>query len=362
MTADMNSLLNAEILICIGSGGVGKTTIAATLGVMAAQQGKRVLVLTIDPSKRLASTLGIEGRTDVVLVPGQNFKGQLYASVIDHKQTFDEFVYRAAENAGSISLADKILKNKLYQQLSTNLSGSQDFTSLEKLYSSVQSKKYDLVILDTPPTQHAIDFLKAPQKLSALFNEKITKWFIDPSGQKKSIFINLLHLGTKQVLKILESLTGSEFITQLIDFFANIEKWQGHLYQRTIEFHRMLTAPTTRFCLVTSFDMAKVKEAEYFVKELKKGGFDLNTIIFNRSFPDWLSQADTDFQNEPMKNLYIQIKDYYLQKNDVFEQFQKQFLAHIHFYKIPDMVQDIADLNGLENVSKFIKKAEGSIL
>ncbi|MGZ3826805.1 MAG: ArsA family ATPase, partial [Bdellovibrio sp.] len=224
----------ARILVCVGSGGVGKTTVAAALGVLAAKEGKKVLVLTIDPAKRLAQTLGIEGSADITKVPGQNFKGELYASVIDHKKTFDDFVARVAKKSESV---EKILKNKLYQQLSTNLSGSQEFTSMEKLYSCYASGEFDLIILDTPPTKHAIDFLHAPQKLSALFSEGVAKWFRDPEGKKAGLFGHLLQTGTRQVLKILETLTGSSFIRELSDFFINIEQWQEQLLNRTVDVH-----------------------------------------------------------------------------------------------------------------------------
>ncbi len=141
----------------------------------------------------------------------------------------------------------KIYKNKLYQQLSTNLSGSQEFTALEKLYSAYESKEFDLIILDTPPTKHAIDFLSSPQKLSVLFSEGVAKWFRDPDGKKSGFFGHLLQAGTKQVLKILETLTGSSFVHELSDFFLNIEQWQEQLLKRTTDVHRMLIAPTTHF-------------------------------------------------------------------------------------------------------------------
>ncbi|MCB0408231.1 MAG: AAA family ATPase, partial [Bdellovibrionales bacterium] len=139
-----------KILVCAGSGGVGKTTVSAALGILAAQQGLRVLVLTIDPAKRLANALGLEVDEipDAVKVPGQNYKGALYAAMVEPKKVFDDFIRKNAPNKGVV---EKLLQNSLYKQLSTTLSGSQEFTSLEMLLSAYQSGKYDLVILDTPP-------------------------------------------------------------------------------------------------------------------------------------------------------------------------------------------------------------------
>lgn len=349
---------DARVLVCVGSGGVGKTTVAASLGVLAAKEGKKVLVLTIDPAKRLAQTLGIEGSKDITKVPGQNFKGELFASVIDHKQTFDDFVRRAAKKSEAVQ---KIFNNRLYQQLSTNLSGSQEFTSLEKLYSCYDSQEFDLIILDTPPTKHAIDFLHAPQKLTALFSEGVAKWFRDPEGKKSGAFGHLIQSGTRQVLKILETLTGSNFIRELGDFFVNIEQWQGQLLKRTVDVHRMLVSPTTHFCLVTSFDQAKLKEAEYFAKEIKKGGYHLRTVVLNRVFPYWLdlrSERSSQKAHQDLVSLYTQMRSYYNQRDLVYQKFEANIRSEARVFRIPDMVKDISDLSGLEELGDLIAVGE----
>lgn len=348
---------DTKVLVCVGSGGVGKTTVAASLAVLAAKEGKRVLVLTIDPAKRLAQTLGIEGTKDITKVPGQNFKGELYASVIDHKKTFDDFVARAAQKSEA---AKKIFENSLYKQLSTNLSGSQEFTSLEKLYTAYESGQYDLIILDTPPTKHAIDFLNAPQKLSALFSEGVAKWFRDPEGKKSGFFGHLLQTGTRQVLKVLENLTGSQFIRELGDFFMNIEQWQGKLLQRTVDVHRMLVSHTTKFVLVTSFDQAKLKEAEYFSREIKKGGYHLDTVILNRIFPTWLDlkAEKKGGPDQALVDLYEQMKSFYNHRDTLYQQFESRMEKEAQVLRIPDLVQDISDLSGLEALSDLIGERE----
>lgn len=336
-----------KVLVCIGSGGVGKTSVAAALGMLAADRGLKVLVLTIDPSRRLATTLGIQGELGVVKVPNQQFKGELYASVIDHQKTFDDFLMKAAHKKIDI---ERILKNPLYQKLSTTLSGSQEFTAMEKLLEMVESEKFDLVILDTPPAQHAKDFLEAPRKISLLFNDKIAKWFRGPDSETTGFFRKMMNQGTVQIFKILEMVTGASFLGQLKDFFGSIYSWQDQLKERTERVHDLLLSEKTHFCLVTSFDEAKIKEAQDLEHEISQGGYHLKTIVINRYFPDWL-KAQKTFRSVEVQKAHEKFLRYYQKREVMFNNFQKTNAQGKVIIKLPEYFEQVQDLKSLEKVA-----------
>ncbi len=349
-------LQNAQVIVCVGSGGVGKTTVSSAIALRAAQMGRKVLVLTVDPAKRLKSTMGLESK-DEAAIQDPSIKGSLEASVIDNKKIFDEFVTRAS---GNPERAQKILKNKLYVQMSTTLSGSQEFTALEKLYSSSESGKYDLIVLDTPPTKHAIDFLEAPQKLSALFNEKITQWFRDPASGEKSFFRSIIQTGTKQVLRALESLTGSEFMRELADFFQSIQQWQGKLEKRIADMHKLLVHPKTHFVLVTSFDEAKLKEAEFFSREIRKSGYQLSNVIINRAYPKGLDLSLKLGGGNELENLYLQYQNYLADREKVYQSFSIRMSGQGQVLMLPELMNPISDLEGVLEMAQNMEEAEGS--
>ena len=331
---------STKTLICIGTGGVGKTTLAASIGVGFANQGKKVLVLTIDPSQRLAQALGIklDGEIHAVKISG---KGELWSCVINHQKTFEYFIRTAAEKNNAA--VEKLLKNRLYLQLSGRLSGSQDFTSLVSLYRHVSGAEYDLVILDTPPSQHTWNFLKAPEKISNLFNEGIAKWFRQIDGEKPGVFKKIINLGTTQVLRALETLTGSQFIKELSAFFQAIQNWQKPLENYVMNCHRLLTSPNTEFLLVTALDPSRLAEAQKLCREIKTQGYKLTSLVINR-VPVWL-KSKTEVDSGRLNEL---LKYYKSLEIDLYARLA-QFKTQLKVYKCFELRQDSENVQSLQN-------------
>lgn len=333
---------NTKTIICIGSGGVGKTTMSASLAVGFANEGKKVLVLTIDPSLRLAQSLGIkpDGELHQVKIDS-TAGGELWSCVIDHKNTFEWFV-RNASSSDAAADVEALLKNRLYQQLSGRLSGSQEFTSLISLYRFVSSGKYDLVILDTPPSQHTWNFLRGPEKISALFNEGVASWFRDSDTEKVGLFKKILNVGTTQVLKALETLTGSHFMKELSSFFKAIQKWQGPLETYIMNCHRLLVANETEFILVTALDSSRITEAQKLSREIQKQGYRLSSVIINR-VPEWANAV-----TQPKSaRVYDLVKYYQSLENDLQSRLNS-FKNSLKVYKCFELRQNSEDVKGLQ--------------
>lgn len=346
----------AKILVCVGTGGVGKTTVAAALGALIAESGKKVLVLTIDPAQRLKTTLGLPESGEIRDILHPRLKGRLAAAVINSKNTFDEFVLRAANQS---ERAKRLLKNKLYIQLSTTLSGSQEFTALEKLYSAHASGEFDLIILDTPPSKHAMDFLKAPGKLSALFHEGVARWFRDPEAGSQGFLRGLFQAGTKQVLKALELLTGSEFMRELADFFTTVQGWQSKLEERAATIRDLLVKPETHFLLVCSYDRAKLIEAQKFSREIRATGHHLKGVVLNRAFPDWLLEMKgREFGRDPAGQLAARWAKYFETRRMNTSVVSEMRKLKIPVYELPEMAGDIRDLEGVFLLVDQMKESE----
>lgn len=351
-------LKSHKILVCAGSGGIGKTTLSASLGVLAADSGLRTLVLTIDPAQRLAQAMGLESQPGVeVAVKGVD---RLSALMIDPRREFDEFVLGSVDNA----IAKGLFKNRLYQQLVSNLNGSQEFTSLLRLLNSVESGRYDLIILDTPPTQNAVDFLKAPDRLYALFQDSVIAWFASRPPEQEGFIRRALGRGTRLVTAALETLTGSVFIHELKDFFNHLTYLQGRVAQVSQRVSQLLHSPQTGFLLITGYDPSKLKGALEFQQDLKDEKLKLCGVVLNRWFPEWARGAsrwpvewnqDTDFQR--LELFHSEFNHYFEGRQESFARFQTQVAGAVPIVKLLEFKQAVQGIEDLRRMGIQIQEA-----
>jgi anion-transporting ArsA/GET3 family ATPase len=282
-------LLERRILVCVGSGGVGKTTTAAALSLAAARRGKRTLVLTIDPARRLANSLGLASlghqvqQVDPALVRrgAPSDRGQLWAMMLDQKQAFDEVVARHAKDPEAVR---RILANPVYAQISGSLSGAQEYAAMAKLHDFDRSGEWDLIVVDTPPTSHALDFLDAPRKLSEAIDSPAIEWFRKLQGEGGSRWSVVGKTGT-YVIKRLAKFVGSKFIDDLGVFFTEFNDILGGFRQRAEETFTLLRQPRVGFVLVASPEPMAVREALAFHRRLSDAAMPFVGFVVNKVHP-----------------------------------------------------------------------------
>jgi anion-transporting ArsA/GET3 family ATPase len=283
MTSVVPLLEGKRIVICAGSGGVGKTTTSAALAMGMAAQGMRVAVVTIDPAKRLANALGLEqlGNEPHLVGPerfaphGVEMRGELWAMMLDAKRTFDEVIERLAPDTAT---RDEILANRIYQQLSSAVAGSQEFTAIAKLYELDQEGGYDLLVLDTPPSRNALDFLDAPGRLTGFFQGRAIRMFLRPAGFGGKI----IGRGTGVVFSLLKRVTGVDLLEDLSVFFRSLSGLIDGFTERAERVGALLEDPATTFLIVTSPQHDPVEEAIFFHRKLEEAGMPFGGMVVNR--------------------------------------------------------------------------------
>ncbi len=283
-------LVQHRVVVCVGSGGVGKTTTSAALALHAALSGRRVLCLTIDPAKRLANSLGLTSMTteEQLVAPelferaGLSARGSLSAMMLDTKRTFDELVEKYAS---SPARAQRIFNNRLYQYMSTSLAGTQEYMAMEKLHSVRQNESWDLIVLDTPPTTNALDFLDAPERLVEAIDSPAMRWFIQAFSGAGRLGFGLLGRGAQMVLKGLAKITGGEFLRTVAEFIGDINDLFGGFTDRARQVSEALRARDVAFLLVTSPDPLAVQEAIFFAEKLRESGLTQRGTVINRVTP-----------------------------------------------------------------------------
>lgn len=268
-----------DVIVCAGSGGVGKTTTAASLAVYAALSGKRTIVMTIDPARRLANALGLRDLATGGGAAAVDGVGRLSAMMLDQKGAWDQLVER---HAPSPEVRDQILRNRFYTHLSEAFAGSHEYMAIEQLCELHGSGKYDLIVVDTPPTRHALDFLEAPQRLADFLDRSVVKWFVRPYFSAGWTTMRFVNRTVGFLFRRLEDATGISALAEVSEFFTSMSGLFENFEDRVRRVYELLRAPTTGFVLVASPEEQVLKEAEYFCQQVGELGMGLRGVVFNR--------------------------------------------------------------------------------
>ncbi len=288
----LEQLLSAkEVVVTCGAGGVGKTTTAAALATMSALHlGGRVLVLTIDPARRLADALGLEGigndehrvGPEVFAAAGLKPRGELWAAMLDTKASWDDLIRRHAPDPRT---RDAILANPLYDNITARFVQSHDYIAMERLHELHSSGRYDLIVVDTPPTRNALDFLDAPDRMEEFFGGRLLRWLTAPMRNR------VVGAASRPFLTIADRVLGARFLQDIAEFFTLMQSMEKGFVDRARGVSALMADARTAFCVVTTLETAPAREAAFFVDELHRRKLPLGAVIVNKALPEWLLDA-----------------------------------------------------------------------
>ncbi len=286
-----NLLASREMILVAGSGGVGKTTIAAALGIAAAQRQKsRVLVMTVDPARRLATALGLDefGNTPVQIDPkafvdaGVKVRGEVWVAMLDTKAGWDELITRHAPDD---AIREAVLANPLYENITSRFVHSHEYLAMEQLHDLHARGEFDLVIVDTPPSRNALSILDAPNRMIEFFGSRLLRWLTVPYRSR------LFTIASKPFYQVADRVLGSRFLQDVADFFVLFQAMESGFVRRAKEVESLLRDPRTAFVVVTTLETAPSYEARYLARSLLERGMSLGAIVANRVLPPALASA-----------------------------------------------------------------------
>ncbi|MEU6793782.1 ArsA family ATPase [Nonomuraea wenchangensis] len=279
---DIDAILDdpgTRIIVCCGAGGVGKTTTAAALGLRAAERGRCAVVLTVDPARRLAQSMGLTELDNTPrLIHESEDGGQLFAMMLDMKRTFDEIIEAHADP----ERAKQILSNPFYQSLSSSFAGTQEYMAMEKLGQLRRSDEWDLIVVDTPPSRSALDFLDAPERLGRFLDGRFIRLLTAPAKAGGRSAFKLLNAGFGLMAGALTKLLGAQVIKDLQTFVSALDAVFGGFRQRAEMTYQLLQAPGTAFLVVAAPERDAMREASYFVERLAEERMPLAGLVVNR--------------------------------------------------------------------------------
>ncbi len=267
-----------SVIVCCGSGGTGKTTVSAAIGVAGAELGRKACVVTIDPARRLADALGLDELDNTPRVIRGAWSGELSAVMLDAKSTFDDLIARYSE---SPEQAERILQNRLYRNLTSALSGTQEYMAMEKLFELHSEGGFGLVVVDTPPTRHALDFVDAPRRLYSFLENRVFRLVLMPTRA----YLRAMTFAANTLVRTISRVAGSEIVEDAIAFFRAFEGMEEGFRERARRVELLLADPGTAFVLVAAPREDSIDEARFFAERLAESSIPVSALVVNRLFP-----------------------------------------------------------------------------
>ena len=349
-----------------GPGGVGKTTTAAALGLGLARRGQRVVVVTIDPAKRLASALGVTGldnepqqvNPELLATHGVAPPGELWATMLDAKVTFDALITRLAPDERA---REEALSNRIYQEVSSSVAGTQEFSAIAKLYDLHREGRFDTIVLDTPPSRNALDFLDAPTRMTRFLEGRALKMFLVPSG----LAARVMGRGTGLVLSMFSRFTGVDLLSDLSAFFGSLAGMVDGFRERAQAVEELLRDPASAFLLVTSPEPEQTRETIFFAEQLIAAGMERAGVIVNRVHSDGL-QGHTPLEVQELlagelgERLAARVAhnladfDVLVRRDRASVERLERSLGDREPILIPHLDQDVHDLAGLARIAAHL--------
>lgn len=351
-----DSIANRRVLITCGTGGVGKTTVSASLGVRAALEGKRVIVITIDPAKRLATSLGLDKlgheptdlTAELAKAAGREVKGKFCALMPNSRESFERLIRSLTTKEEAVQ---RIFRNPILNTFSQDFSGANEYLALEELVHFHGRSEFDLIILDTPPSRNTLSFLEAPQLLARFFEEKMIRFLVMPANR-------LIAFGMRKAFQILERLTGAGFVNQLFDFGEALFEVQENFLKKLKSIHKLLQSEEVGFLLVAAPTPETAAEIGHFLGQIRERGFHFDGVLLNRSLGHLkLTPGADDEASRLILALQERERIAYARLKESAEKSAARGDEKLFYIQLPELARDVHGLEDLYHVSTLFDHA-----